>query len=72
MLFSWAHARIHVEHNATGRPSAVHMIDPLAGQGSKSRKVLGCREPLPLPPTIQPDVTGSAAAIIAGVLSAGK
>src|SRR5262249_55030803 len=38
-----AHARIHVEHDATGRPSAVHKIDPLTGQVGKSRKVLGCR-----------------------------
>jgi hypothetical protein len=43
-----AHARIHVEHNATGRTSTVHKIDPLAEQVGKSRKVLGCREPLRL------------------------
>jgi Enoyl-(Acyl carrier protein) reductase len=43
-----AHARIHVEHDATGRSSAVHKVDPLAGQVSKSRKVLGCRKPLRL------------------------
>ena len=39
-----AHARIHVEHDATRRPSTVHKIDPLAGQVGKSRKVL-CRKP---------------------------
>src|SRR5271168_5482683 len=43
-----AHARIHVEHDATGRPTSVHKIDPLAGQVGKSRKVLRCREPLRL------------------------
>jgi hypothetical protein len=26
----------------------VHKVDPLAGQVSKSRKVLGCRKPLRL------------------------
>ena len=36
-----ADARIHVEHDATGRPSTVHKIDPLAGQVGKSRKVRG-------------------------------
>ena len=41
-----AHARIHVEHDAPGRPSTVHKIDPPAGQVGKSRKVRGCREPL--------------------------
>ena len=41
-----AHTRIHVEHDATGRPSTVHKIDPFARQVGKSRKVLGCREPL--------------------------
>src|SRR5262249_59680846 len=43
-----AHARIHVEHDATGWPSAVHKVDPLAGQIGNSREVLGCREPLRL------------------------
>ena len=41
-----ANARIHVEHDAMGRPPTVHKIDPLAGQVGKSRKVLDCREPL--------------------------
>src|SRR5262245_65504210 len=40
-----AHTRIHVEHDATRRPSTVHKIDPLGGQVGKSGKVLGCREP---------------------------
>jgi hypothetical protein len=40
-----AHARIHVEHDATRRSSAVHEIDPLTGQVGKRRKVLGCGEP---------------------------
>src|SRR5262245_7932718 len=43
-----AHARIHVEHDATGWPSAVHKADPLARQVGKSSEVLGRREPLRL------------------------
>src|SRR5271169_6601450 len=43
-----AHARIHVENDASRRPAAVHKIDPLAGQVGKSREVLVCREPLRL------------------------
>src|SRR6516225_4094235 len=43
-----AHARIHVEHDATGWPSAVHKIDPLARQVGKSSEVLGRCEPLRL------------------------
>src|SRR6476620_8176992 len=46
-----ADARIHVEHDATGRPAGMHKVDPLAGQVSESRKVLGCREPLRLEAT---------------------
>ena len=38
-------------YDATGLPSAVHKVDPLARQVSKSRKVLGCREPLRLEAT---------------------
>src|SRR5499426_3764894 len=33
-----AHARIHVEHNATRRPSAVYKIDPLARQVGKEQR----------------------------------
>src|SRR5262245_66040043 len=43
-----AHARIHVEHDATGWPSAVYKVDPLARQVGKSSEVLGRREPLRL------------------------
>src|SRR5262249_20061992 len=43
-----AHARIHVEHDATRRPSAMHKVDPLARQVGKSSEVLGRREPLRL------------------------
>jgi hypothetical protein len=35
-----AHARIHVEHDATGCPSAVHKVDPLARQVGKSSEDL--------------------------------
>src|SRR5258708_33829132 len=42
------HARIHVEHDATGRPAAVHKVDPLARKIGKGREVLGCWEPLRL------------------------
>ena len=44
----WAHARTHIEHDATRRPSAVHNVDPLAGQVGKSREVCRYREPLRL------------------------
>jgi hypothetical protein len=40
-----ARARIHVEHDATRRSSAVHKIDPLTGQVGKRREVLVCRKP---------------------------
>src|SRR5262249_42316432 len=43
-----AHARIHVEHDASRRAVTVHKGDPLAGQIGNSREVLGCREPLRL------------------------
>src|SRR5262249_56254101 len=43
-----AHARIHVEHDASRRAVTVHKVDPLAGQIGNSREVLGCREPLRL------------------------
>src|SRR5271169_7248084 len=46
-----AHARIHVENDATGRSSTVHKIDPLAGQVGKSREVLVYRQPLRLEAT---------------------
>jgi hypothetical protein len=32
-----ADARMHVDHDATGRPAGMHKVDPLAGQVSKSR-----------------------------------
>ena len=35
-----AHARIHVEHDAAGRSSAMHKVDPLARQVGKSSEVL--------------------------------
>src|SRR5215831_16149179 len=44
-----AHARIHVEHDATRRPSAMHKVDPPARQVGKSSEVLGRREPLRRP-----------------------
>jgi hypothetical protein len=43
-----AHARIHVEHDATRRPAAMHKIDPLAGQVSEGRKIHRCRQPMRL------------------------
>ena len=43
-----ADARIHVEHDATGRTSAVHLVDPLAGKIGERGKVLVRREPLRL------------------------
>src|SRR6266446_3431207 len=43
-----AHARIHVEHDASRPAATVHKVDPLAGQIGNSREVLGCREPLRL------------------------
>src|SRR5262249_23249574 len=43
-----AHARIHVEHDASRRAAAVHKVDPLAGPIGNSRKVLRGREPLRL------------------------
>ncbi len=36
-----AHARIHVEHDAAGRPSAVHKVDPLAGQVGRAERFSG-------------------------------
>jgi hypothetical protein len=42
------HARIHVEHDASRLAATMHKVDPLAGQLSNSREVLGCREPLHL------------------------
>src|SRR6516165_10383504 len=48
LTMRWAHARIHVEHDAARRPSTVHKIDPVAGQVGESREVLVCREPLRL------------------------
>src|SRR5262249_1830767 len=63
LTMGWAHARIHVEHDAPWRAAAVHEVDPLAGQVGKSREVRTCREPIwlgdaarpcaALPPTIQ-------------------
>ena len=43
-----AHARIHIEHDASRRTTTMDEIDPLAGQVSKRREVLGYREPLRL------------------------
>src|SRR5215472_9415989 len=43
-----AHARIHVEHDASRRAATVHKVDPPARQIGNSREVLGCREPLRL------------------------
>ncbi len=42
----WAHARIHVEHDALRWTTTMNDIDPLAGQVGKSREVCRCREPL--------------------------
>src|SRR5262249_49568007 len=39
LAMGWAHARIHVEHNAPWRAAAVHKVDPLGRQASKSREV---------------------------------
>ena len=41
-----AHARIHVEHDATGWPSAVHKVDPLARRGRLSVRPI-CAAPRP-------------------------
>ena len=43
-----AHARIHVEHDTSRWATAVHKVNPLAGQVGKSREVCRCREPLRL------------------------
>src|SRR5208282_6428553 len=43
-----AHARIHVEDDASRRAPAMHKVDPLARQVSKSRKIRRCRKPLRL------------------------
>ena len=43
-----AHARIHVEQDATGRPAVMNAVDPLAGKISQRRKVLSRSEPLRL------------------------
>ena len=45
-----AHARIHVEDDASRRAAAVHKVDPLAGKIGKSREVRGRRKPLRLKP----------------------
>jgi len=40
-----AHARIHVEHDASRRAAAVHKVDPLAGQVGNPRgqdSIAGC------------------------------
>ena len=39
LAMSGADARIHVEHDAPGRPAAVHTVDPLAGKIGERRKV---------------------------------
>jgi hypothetical protein len=41
-----AHARIHVEDDASRRAAAVHKVDPIARQVGKRREVRRCREPL--------------------------
>src|SRR5262245_8365237 len=46
-----AHAGIQVEQEATGWPSAVYKVDPLARQVGKSSEVLARREPLRLEAT---------------------
>jgi hypothetical protein len=46
-----ADARIHIEHDAPWRATAVNFIDPLAGQISERRKVLCGREPARLEAT---------------------
>src|SRR6516162_1398894 len=48
LAVGWALARIHVEHDHPRRSSLVHLVDPPAGQISKSGKVLGPTEPLRL------------------------
>src|SRR5271168_1193678 len=45
-----AHARIHVEHDATGRPAVMNAVDPLTGKISQRCKVLSRSEPLRLEP----------------------
>src|SRR5258708_13797579 len=42
------HARSHVEHDTSRWATAVHKVNPLAGQVGKSREVCRCREPLRL------------------------
>jgi hypothetical protein len=41
-----AHARIHVEDDASRQAAAVHKVDPIARQVGKRREVRRCREPL--------------------------
>jgi hypothetical protein len=43
-----AHARTHIEHDATRWTAAVHKVDSRAGKSAKDREVLRCREPLRL------------------------
>jgi hypothetical protein len=43
-----AHARIHVEHNASWRAASMNAVDPLAGKLSESEEVLSRRQPLRL------------------------
>jgi len=43
-----ADARIHVEHDATRRPSSVHQVDPVAREVGQSGEVRICRKPLRL------------------------
>jgi len=40
-----ADAGIHVEHDTSGRATAINTVDPLAGQVGKNREVLFRREP---------------------------
>ena len=39
-----AHARIHVEHDASRRTARMNAIDPLAGKPGESRQVLSVAE----------------------------
>jgi hypothetical protein len=51
LAVSRAFARIHIEHDYSGRLPLVHFVDPLAGQAGESGEVLGPAEPLRLEAT---------------------
>jgi len=52
IAIGWAHARIHVEHDAVRRTAAVHPVDPSPGEIGERSEVPIIREPLRLEPPI--------------------